>query len=266
MKEEYTDVWCSSLQDPSALRLNKPREQGITMVIDKGLGQHQFADFLQTCNGFVDYLKLGFGTSVLYPQPLLKEKISWAKQHEIRMYPGGTFFEIAFKQHKLEEYYSTLLSLGFQTVEISDGTIEISTTERKMAIGKAIDKGLQVITEYGKKIEGSTLHLQDMQMTLDHDLSAGATYMIIEGRESGINTGLYDEYGDIDQALFERMNDLPEALLEKIIWEAPQKKQQTELIHHFGTNINLGNIAPGEIYALEALRRGLRSDTFHLHL
>lgn len=256
--------WNESFIDPSTTRIMKPRREGITMIIDKGLGLSSFLDVLQTSAAHVDFIKLGFGTSVLYPQSILMDKIKLANEYQVSLYPGGTFFEVAFTQEKVIEYFQNLIQWGFDTVEISDGSISLSHQERSSAICLAKELGLQVITECGKKMSGSTIDLFQVQETLEHDLLNGAQYMIIEGRESGENVGIYNAEGIADEGLIQSIKGTLGVLTGSLIWEAPQKSQQIALLELFGTNVNLGNIAPQEIYSLESLRRGLRSDTFHL--
>jgi phosphosulfolactate synthase len=264
MIDQNQILWNESFVDPSATRMMKPRSEGKTMIIDKGLGISSFLDVLQTSSAHVDYIKLGFGTSVLYPQSILMDKIKLAKEYQVAIYPGGTFFEVAFTQKKTKEYFQNLIQWGFDTVEISDGSIFLSQQDRSSAIRLAKDLGLQVITECGKKVSGSTIELLEIQETLEHDLTNGAQYMIIEGRESGENVGIYNAEGKADEDFIKSIKDTLGVQAESLIWEAPQKSQQIALLSLFGTNVNLGNIAPQEIYSLESLRRGLRSDTFHL--
>jgi len=95
------------------------------------------------------------------------------------------------------------------------------------------------------------------------ELEAGSWRLIAESREAG-NVGLYRESGEVRQGLVDEiLNEIPN---EKIIWEAPQKSQQVYFIQLIGANVNLGNISPTEIIALETTRMGLRGDTFHYFL
>ncbi|WP_025027730.1 phosphosulfolactate synthase [Caldalkalibacillus mannanilyticus] len=255
------ETWPGSLEDPSACRMKKPRESGLTMVLDKGVGLLQFSDVMETSAPYIDYVKLGFGTAALYPSAILEKKIKIAQDHQVTLYPGGTFFEVAFLQGKVSQYFEHVKRWGFETVEISDGTITLSREERNYYIQQAINEGFTVITECGKKIEGSTLDLLEIGDTLFHDLEAGAKFMIVEGRESGENVGLYDEKGDVDSLLMLNIMKYLDPYLSSLIWETPKKNQQSSFIRALGPNVNLGNIPIDEIYSLEALRRGLRSDT-----
>lgn len=263
MSDEFCSLHDLALHDPLGERAGKVHRKGITMIIDKGLGRYQFQDLLETAGAYIDFIKLGFGTTALYPSPLLKSKIEWAKACHLDIYPGGTFFEVAFQQGKTESYFLNMKQLGFTKVEISDGTITIPSEERLKAISTAKELGLDVITEYGKKASGSLIECKEMIETISSDLEQGASFVIIEGRESGENVGIYDKTGEIQES-FKLMLESVVPYQKNIIWEAPKKNQQVELIHWFGPNVNLGNIAPEEILSVESLRRGLRSDTFFL--
>lgn len=253
-------AWEGLLEAPLSGREAKPRNFGITMLIDKGLTAHETRDLLSMNAPFIDFLKLTFGTAALYPKTVLMEKIELANDFDVAMYPGGTFFEIALWQEKSELYFKSLVDLGFEWVEISDGSLTISPAKRSMAIQNAREAGLKVITEVGKKDAENQPSGDGLAETARRDLEEGAKWVIIEGRESGKGIGIYDTRGEV---IVDKFNNLFRQLdLEKIIWEAPLKAQQALLINEFGPNVNLGNIPPQEIMALEALRRGYRSDTW----
>lgn len=257
--------WVPELSDPTGRRPSKPRTLGKTMVIDKGLGLNSFEDLLQTAGEHIDMLKIGFGTSPLYPQPLLKKKIELAREHKICIFPGGTFIEVAVMQKKVDAFYHTLLSLGFTGVEVSDGTIEMQRSLRNELISKGVQYGLSVFTEYGKKCFGSTIDLAELTETFELDMHYGAELVTIEGRESGLGVGIFDASGGCkDEELEQILRHIPDQHL--ILWEAPHKDQQVHLMKLLGPEVHLGNIAPQDIISLEALRRGLRSDTFHFGL
>jgi phosphosulfolactate synthase len=154
--------------------------------------------------------------------------------------------------------------MGFEAVEESDGTIDLSRKERDRVIHEARKLNLQVLSECGKKAAGSSLEIALIKETLLGDIEMGASHMIIEGRESGVNVGFFDNSGKIAE---DSMLLIKEAFkeTETIIWEAPKKDQQSLFITLFGSNVNLGNIHHDEVIALEALRRGLRSDTLNLY-
>ncbi|NBI27557.1 phosphosulfolactate synthase [Chengkuizengella marina] len=259
-----TDIdWVQKLKDPIGKRTYKPRNTGITMVIDKGMGLLAFEDLLNTTSEYIDIIKLGFGTSPLYPKQVLENKIGLAKKHNITITPGGTFLEVAISQNCVNSYFKMIKSLGFNGIEVSDGTIELSRQFRDDLIKFGLEEGLNVFTEYGKKIKGAKINFNELIHTVHQDIEKGASLVTIEGRESGVEVGIFDEHGECDKDdIFQIINSVSQP--EKIMWEAPLKSQQILFINNLGPKVNLGNISPGEVFALESIRRGLRSDTFHL--
>lgn len=252
--------WPAGLQDPSGCRQAKPRNQGITMVIDKGLGLHAFEDLLHTAAPYIDLIKLGFGTSPLYPAELLKTKLQMARQAGIETMPGGTFLEVAVVQGEVENCFRLIRELGYTAIEVSDGTIDLSRSKRDELIGRGLNADLKVYTEYGKKYWGSKIELDLLIETVIEDVQQGAALVTIEARESGEGVGIFDEKGVCrDDMLHSMIRLFPDP--ERVLWEAPQKSQQVHLLKKLGPGVHLGNIAPQDVFALETLRRGLRSDT-----
>jgi len=257
-------AWPSALADPSDRRATKPRTSGLTMVIDKGMGPAAFADLLAVAGPYIDLVKFGFGTAPLYPLPLLREKIAMARRSGIAVFPGGTLLEAALQQREEKGFFEMALDLGFDAVEVSDGTIELDRRTRDRLIRQAGRFGLRVFTEYGKKTPGSRIVIDDLIRTVEEDCGCGAEMVTVEARESGVGVGLYDEKGDCrEEELFALLRRLPDP--SRMMWEAPHKNQQVALLRIVGADANLGNIPPLEAMALETMRRGLRSDTFALH-
>jgi phosphosulfolactate synthase len=255
--------WHPLLNDPSCKRTDKPRILGKTMVIDKGLGFHALDDLLQTAGPYLDMLKMGFGTSPLYPTELLIQKIKKAKAEQIVVYPGGTFLEVAVQQDTIDEYFDMIAYLGFNGVEISDGTIHLDRSLRSELIIRAKESGFTVITEYGKKCWGSSIEINELIETVTIDAALGASLITIEGRESGRGVGIFDANGGCkDKEIEQVLSQVPGSHL--LLWEAPHKEQQVHLLNMLGSDIHLGNIAAQDLISLEALRRGLRSDTMQV--
>ena len=249
------------ITSPLGERTEKPRLAGQTMVIDKGLGLSETGDLLELAHPWIDYVKLGFGTPALYSPHLLRAKISLIRSYGVHVYPGGTFLEIALYQGNLERYLERLREFGFDLVEVSDGTIALSEAERRAAIRTARAYGFGVITEVGKKDGAAVLDPRYALEQVQADLEEGAVKVIVEGRESGRGAGIYDPEGRPRTAALEALIDgLADPSV--LMWETPLKAQQEEMILRFGPNVNLGNIAAPEILAVEALRQGLRGDTF----
>ncbi|OYD09842.1 phosphosulfolactate synthase [Paludifilum halophilum] len=253
-------TWETRLLDPSLERESKPRLSGLTMVIDKGLGLTAFKDLLDLAGDYIDFIKLGFGTASLTPFPVLKEKLNLAGLHGIHLYPGGTFFEVAWAQQQTDDFFHTLSDMGFSWVEISDGTIDLQDEERSRCIRKARDCSFRVITEIGKKMKGSVTPVSDLAHTFFKDRDDGAEYIIVEGRESGRNIGIFDSQGGVDTDYVLNIYERVES--HRLIWECPQNPQQVAILKLLGSKANLGNIPAQEALSVESLRRGLRSDTF----
>jgi phosphosulfolactate synthase len=241
-------------------RLVKPRANGVTMVMDKGLGIQAFEDLLILAGPYIDFIKLGFGTLALTPEKIARKKVELAKKYHVAIYPGGTFFEVAYQEKKISTYFQWLYQLGFEWIEISNGVIDYIPNERSKLIQRAIDKNFQVITEIGKKQAGSITEQDILYNQFAADIEAGASYVIIEGRETGEDIGIYNKQGEVDVTY---VKDVLQTIdNSKCIWETPKKGQQVKLIELVGANVNLGNIAPTDILSVESLRQGLRADTF----
>ena len=263
MKYTAQAEWQPLLLDPTGQRQSKPRQTGKTMVIDKGIGMSAYVDMLEASAPYIDMIKIGFGTSPLYPINLLQKKIGLAKEHDIVIYPGGTFLEVAVVQQELDSCFDMIRALGFNGLEVSDGTIELGRPVRNRLIEQGRELGLTVLTEYGKKAWGSKIEIDQLIYTIHQDVEYGAEMVIVEGRESGKGVGLFDAQGDCEEmTVHEVMEHLknPDILM----WEAPLKNQQVQLMKMMGSHVNLGNIGVEDVYSLECLRRGLRSDTFVL--
>ncbi len=234
---------------------------GVTMVIDTGLGPETTRDILATSSPYIDHWKFSFGTSMIYPARTLREKLDLVLSHGMIAYPGGTLFEACAFEAQTTEFLDTIKNLGFNAVEISDGTIDLSPTHRREAITEALDRGLIPVTEVGKKNPYLRLTPPEVAEQALGDFEAGAHHVIVEGRESGRGVGLYDEHGEMDFRAVDKIRTALGDLAGRVIWEAPMKKQQVSLIRQFGPGVGIGNVQPGKVLALETLRAGLRYET-----
>ncbi len=253
-------AWEGVVTMPVEGRSGKPRSNGLTMVIDKHMGPNRLQDLIQIAGEYIDVVKLTFGTSAFYSGDLLREKNRMLNQAGIDVMPGGTFCEVAVWQGRLEAYLSRAKELEFSAIEISDGTIEMDLETRKATIEKALESGFKVFTEVGKKDPTEALPLEETHRLIREDAASGSFMVIIEAREAGKGVGIFDKDGKIKQddmeGIIAGVDDL-----DRIMWEAPIKNQQQALIMRCGTNVNLGNVPPDELLALEALRQGVRGDT-----
>ncbi len=240
----------------------KPREKGITMLLDRCQGLYDTQDLLALTGDYVDQIKLSFGTSVFLDEALLRRKIEIVRSHNVDIYPGGTLMEIALVQGVYPEYVCRAKELGFTALEISDGTITMSRQVRNDSIKRARDAGFKVISEVGKK--DPTIHLTPTEICdqVAADLAAGAEMVIMEARESGRGIGIYDENGLVREDELDALINCLGDYSPHIIWEAPIQRQQAALILRCGPNVNFGNVKPSDVLGLEALRCGLRFETF----
>jgi len=241
-------------------RTAKPRQYGITMVMDKGMGLAGVHDFLSVAAPYVDIVKLGFGTSFVTEH--LKEKIEIYREHNIPVYFGGTLFEAFLIRNQFDDYVNVLKEYNLQYVEVSDGSITIPHLEKCGYIEK-LAKHVTVLSEVGSKDATHIIPPYKWIELMKAELEAGSSYVIAEAREAG-NVGIYRGSGEVREGLVQEI--LTQIPHKQIIWEAPQKAQQVYFMELLGANVNLGNIAPAEVIPMESMRVGLRGDTFHLYL
>lgn len=242
-------------------REEKPRQKGITMVLDKGLGLETAESLMNISGDYVDYLKFGWGTSIVHEQDIIKDKVAMYKSHNITPYTGGTLFELAYMNDKLEEFFQEAHDLGFEAIEVSDGSTTISHDKKLECIESAKKDGFEVLSEVGKKDPGldKELSLDERIEYMQNELEAGSSLIIVEAREGGKNIGIYDKAGNAKEDEIDYILDNFDG--NKIIWEAPNKDQQVFFILKLGNDVNLGNVSTDDITSLETLRRGLRGDT-----
>lgn len=241
-------------------RTRKPRNSGLTMVMDKGLSLRQAEDLITLNADRIDLLKLGFGTSIITPG--IKDKVKLFKDAGIDVYCGGTLFEAFFIRKSLDDYLKFIDSLGLTCLEISDGSMVIDEDEKCEIINK-LSKNYKVLSEVGSKEAGILISPSKWTSMMSKELEAGSWKVIAEARESG-NVGIYRPNGSAHTALIRKI--LAKVSLDDILWEAPKKAQQVWFIQQFGANVNLGNIGPWDVIPMESLRLGLRGDTFFENL
>ena len=241
-------------------RSQKPRQNGLTMAMDKGLSLREVEDFLEVSAGFVDIVKLGWGTSAITPN--LKAKLDLYRKHKMPTYFGGTLMELFYVRGQIDDYRHILEEYEMEYLEISSGSVDIALDE-KCELISSFAKDFTVLSEVGSKTDGKIIAPYQWVDMMQRELDAGAWKVIAEARESG-TVGMFRSDGEIRSDLIEEiLHDIPG---DRILWEAPQKSQQVWFIKLLGSNVNLGNIPPKEALPLETLRLGLRGDTFFTFL
>ncbi len=237
-------------------RGGKPRSQGLTHVIDRGLSITEIEGMVEVAGEFVDIVKLGWGTALATGN--LDRKLACYREHDIPVVLGGTLTELALSRGRLDELIAWVHDLGLQHFEISDGTIELEH-HRKLELIERLAQEFTVLSEVGSKDDTGAItppYVWVEQMRAE--LAAGAWKVIAEGREAG-TAGIFRPSGEVREGLIgEIVHEIAPA---QIMFDAPRKDQQVWFVRRFGPEVNLSNVPAGEVLALETLRLGLRSDT-----
>ncbi|MGB1110778.1 MAG: phosphosulfolactate synthase, partial [Gammaproteobacteria bacterium] len=238
----------------------KPRKLGLTMALDKNLGLNALDDFLSTAGDHVDIAKMAWGTSRIIHRGVVEEKVRRYRDHGVKVCPGGTLMEIAYLQGVAETALEEAKDMGFNCVEISDGTVRMPQTDKLRLIEKAASMGFEVMSEIGRKnrFEDQALSVEDRVKNALAEMQAGSSRIIMEGREAG-SVGIFDQTGSVIPQFVDYL--VSHLNLRDVIFEAPHQEQQMWLITHLGNDVNIGNVAPEGCINLETLRLGLRSDT-----
>lgn len=229
------------------------RDGGLTHVLDKGLGPRAWEDLLETAGDYIDIVKLGWGTAWVTLN--LEQKLEVLREKPVVI--GGTFFEVVYARGKLDDYKRWLTSCGLTHVEISDGTIEIPR-QRKLELIADFARDFTVLSEVGSKDAEVNYAPYLWVQWITEELDAGAWKVITESREGG-TAGIFRPTGEMRTGLVDEITHSID--FRDLVWEAPTKDSQAWFVKHFGLEVNLGNIPPEEVIAVETLRLGLRSDT-----
>jgi phosphosulfolactate synthase len=236
-------------------RSGKPREVGLTHVMDKGLNLRDIEGMFDTAGEFVDIVKFGWGTS--YVTLNLEKKIALYRSFETPVVCGGTLFEAVYARDRIDEFKRWLTDHRFSLVEISDGTLDIPR-ERKLELIADFARDFTVLSEVGSKDSDVVYAPYQWVAWIKEELDAGAWKVITEGREGG-TAGIFRSDGDMRTGLLDEIAH--EVSVESLLFEAPTKASQAWFVRQYGPNVNLGNIPPDEVIPLETLRLGLRADT-----
>ena len=244
------------------VRVPRPRTNGLTIISDKGLSLADTKNLLSVAGPYIDMVKLAFGTSMV--TSLLREKIELYQSHNIPVYFGGLLFEAFVIRNQVADFLKLVETYKIDYIEVSDGASNISQQQKYDYITQFC-KTTTVISEIGAG-DKDRVHVTPPYkwiQIMQADIDAGASYVVAEAEESG-TAGIYRDSGEVREGLVAEI--LNKIAPEKIIWEAPRKDQQLYFIKILGCNANLANIAPAEVIALEAMRVGLRGDSFDFFL
>ena len=237
-------------------RSPKPRQQGITHLMDRGLSIREIDDLMEVAGDAIDIVKLGFGTAAATGN--LEAKLERFRAHGVPVCFGGTLTELAIVQGRVDEYVTWVRSLGIDLIEVSDGTIALDAADKRALITRLAGEGFTVLSEVGSKDATEIMAPYVWVEQIEAELAAGAWKVVAEARESG-TAGIFRPDGEVRMGLIDEIAHAVDPA--QIVFEAPQKDQQVVLIKRFGPDVNLGNIPPAEVLPLETMRLGLRNDT-----
>jgi phosphosulfolactate synthase len=236
----------------------KPRERGITHVIDPGLSAREAEGLMESVEPFVDLIRLGWGTA--YVSRELRRKLDVYRAHGVPTMLGGTLTELAWLQGRIDGLRAWLEELGIDRVEVSSGVVPMPPEEKAALIG-TLARDRTVYAEVGEKDPRALMAPYRWVALIREALAAGATQVVCEGRADG-SAGVFRPDGEVRTGLIDEI--VHEIDLDRLIFEAPQRHQQIWFIERYGTAVNLGNINPHDVISLETLRVGLRADTLLL--
>lgn len=236
-------------------RTTKPREHGITHVLDRGLSVAEVDGLVEVAGDYLDLVKLGWGTAVATGN--LSAKLARYREHGIPVMFGGTLTELCIAQDRLDAFVAWLHDLGLEHIELSDGTINLEH-DRKLELIGSLAQEFTVLSEVGSKDDTRIMAPFRWVEQIESEIEAGAWKVIAEARESG-SVGIFRHDGEVRQGLVDEI--LHAVPAERILFEAPRKEQQVWFVRRVGPDVNLGNIVPEEVLSLETVRLGLRADT-----
>jgi phosphosulfolactate synthase len=240
-------------------RTTKPRQNGITHVLDRGLSVAEIDGLMEVSGEFIDIVKLGWGTAVVTGN--LDAKLARYREHGVPAMFGGTLTELAIAQDRLDTFVARLHELEVEYIELSDGTINLDH-DRKLELIASLAKEFTVLSEVGSKDDTRIMAPYRWVEQMQSELEAGAWKVIAEGRESG-SVGIFRHDGEVRMGLVDEILHAVDG--ERIMFDAPRKEQQVWFVRRLGPDVNLGNIAPEEVLSLETMRIGLRADTAVAH-
>lgn len=228
------------------------------MAIDNGLPFNYFCDLMESASEHVDFVKFGWGTSVVTAH--VEKKISFLQSEGVQFYLGGTLFEKYILQNRFQQYRELLRDFNCEFVEVSNGTIDLDDA-RKSEYVAALSTEFKVISEVGSKdnVRSENMAPNRWIEYIRDDLAAGAVLVTLETRESG-HGGICRANGELRYGLLEEI--LTSGVdVNSLLFEAPSMELQSYFVRRVGTDANLGNIAPTDLIGLETIRLGLRSET-----
>jgi len=238
-------------------RSEKPRTAGITAMIDFGpdemgwTGEHGLRDLMACAAPFIDMAKIYAMNAILMPEDAVKANIAIYRDNDVVAYTGGVLFEYAYLRGEVDDMLDHVERLGVPALEISENYVTLDTDERHEFVACAAKRGFQVIWEFGSKNPEAPFDLDEVGEMIRGAMDAGAHHVILEQSELDVLA----EASPGDFAKLSEQAWFSHTLIEGDPYRFPQ--QHGEIIKQFGAEVNLANIAAGQCYRLEGLRRGI---------
>lgn len=231
-------------------RPGKPREKGLTIVADRGMGMNRLADVLDAGGEHIDYFKIGIGAYRLQTEDLLKRKIAALKRAKVKVFLAGDVTEAAFQQGVSKQFYEAVKKYGADAVEVSNAQVSMSLNDKCELIRLATDAGLKVVAEAGQKgIDDWTSSQSYVFSTVDAYKKAGAWKVLVQGE--GVSEGVTEFKGDFVLNLVGRFG------ANEFIFQAKDGGTQFWYVNTLGNEANL-DIDDHQVIDLELMRRGIR--------
>lgn len=212
-------------------------------------------DLLDVAAPHIDGVKLGWGTAAVTRD--LARKIAVLRAHGVGFHFGGTLLEAYLLRDELDAFRRLLDRYRPALVEVSDGVVRFRPG-RKQRLIRDLARDHRVLAEVGRKNPAGRMNARAWIAAVQADLHAGAWKVVCEARENG-RAGICTPAGRLREQLVEQM--IRRVPPERLVFEAPAAPAQAWLVRRFGPDVNLANIHPFDVLALETLRRGLRADT-----
>lgn len=232
----------------------KPRKTSMLLMSETGIPLRQSEDICEIAAPIIDYAKITdhAGMSYRLGADWLKKKIRLYNSYGIRVIPGGIPFQLAVQQDKVSEFLKRVRDVGFVGVEMSEDVIEpLEASYREDVIAEARALGLDVYTEMGRKNRDRAFDVDAICAQILRDIELGVSKVYLESAE------IQEIYAQ-DPAALDRIAGLGknEYLLFELGLNQPQEKAAW-LVERYGPEINFASVAPADVVAVDAIRRGM---------
>ena len=231
-------------------RPTKPRETGLTVIADRGLGIARVGELAETAGDYIDYAKIAIGAYRLQSQDFLRRKIAAYNQAEIRTFFAGDVSEAAFLQGVSRQFYQEVKSLGGDAVEVSSAQVTMPVDDKCELIRMAMGEGLQVVAEAGQKGHDDWTRSQSYVFNhIEAYFKAGAWKVLIQGE--GVTEGVEIRQEDLILNIAARFDP------KDLIFQAKDGDSQVWYVSTFGSKVNL-DVDDHQVIDVELMRRNIR--------